>query len=282
MSTILITGASGFIGSALSAALGADHEVVGMSRNTVDIPGVTYVKGGFGAFEDLRQLDRWDFDAAVHLGAELRGPERDFVTVNGEGSRCLMRYLVDRGCRKFVMASSIAAVGCQSVQFRPDVLPIPDEHPCYDVDGYGFSKFIMEEIAKYHWRQNRDIDVMNLRLCSVIGDDRARPRPEGLRPILEWTLGHITWMFLSDVIRAFCLAVLAPTKPGVLTLNVAAERICATVPTAAFLHNWWGNDVDLSYYRRPGNEFRGVYRIDRLAEELDFTAVDTLNYLENM
>ena len=38
MSTILVTGASGFIGSALSAALAADHQVIAMSRSTVDAP----------------------------------------------------------------------------------------------------------------------------------------------------------------------------------------------------------------------------------------------------
>ena len=282
MSTILVTGASGFIGSALSAALAADHQVIAMSRSTVDLPGVTYVKGEFWSFESLRQLDKWSFDAVVHLAAELRGPERDFVMVNGEGSRCLMRYLIDRGCRKFVMASSIAAIGCQSVRFRPEVLPIPDEHPCHDLHGYGFSKFIMEEITKYYWRQSREIDVINIRLCSVIpGDDPTR-KPEGLRPILQWTVGNVTCMLLSDAIRAFSLAALSPVKPGVRILNTAAERIWATVPTANFLENWWGNGVDLSYFRRPGNEFGGVYRVDRFREELDFTAVDTLEYLENL
>ena len=282
MSTILVTGASGFIGSALSAELGADHEVIAMSRSTVDIPGVTWVKGEFDSFESLRQLDRWDFDAVVHLAAELRGPERDFVMVNGEGSRCLMRYLIDRGCKKFVLASSIAAIGCQSVRFRPDVLPIPDEHPCYDLDGYGFSKFIMEEISKYYWRQNREIDVINIRLCSVIRGDVPRPEPGGIRPILEWTVGNVTLMFLSDAIRAFSLAALGPLKPGVRILNTAAERIWATVPTADFLENWWGSALDLSYFQRPGNKFRGIYAVDRLREELDFTAVDTLDYLENL
>ena len=282
MSTILVTGASGFLGSALSAALAADHEVIAMSRSTVAIPGVTYIKGEFWSFEALRQLDKWDFDAVVHLAAELRGPERDFVMVNGEGSRCLMRYLIDRGCRKFVMASSIAAIGCQNVQFRPDVLPIPDEHPCYDLHGYGFSKFIMEEITKYYWRQNREIDVINIRLCSVIPGAAPTRQPEGLRPILQWTVGHVTCMLLSDAIRAFSLAVLSPLKPGVRILNTAAERIWATVPTADFLENWWGNGVDLSYFRRPGNEFHGVYSVDRIRQELDFTAVDTLDYLENV
>lgn len=282
MSTILVTGASGFIGSSLSVALGVDYEVVGMSRSAVDLPGVTHVRGDFSSFEALRQLDRWNFDAVVHLAAELRGPERDFMMVNGEGSRCLMRYLIDRGCRKFVMASSIAAVGCQSVEFRPDVLPIPDEHHCYDRDGYGFGKYIMEETTRYLWRQNQDIDVINIRLSSVVPDDVPERKPEGLRPIMEWTLGYVTIMLLSDAIRAFSLAALGPHKPGVRILNTAAERVWATVPTADILENWWGNDVDLSYFEKPGNEFLGVFRVGRIKEELDFTAVNTLNYLENM
>lgn len=282
MSTILVTGASGFIGSSLSAALGVDHEVIGMSRSTVDLPGVTYVRGDFSSFEALRQLDRWSFDAVVHLGAELRGSERDFMMVNGEGSRCLMRYLIDRGCRKFIMASSIATVGFQSVEFRPDVLPIPDEHPCYDRDGYGFGKYVMEEITKYLWRQNQDIDVINIRLSSVTTDDVPKLKPEGIRPIMEWTLGYITIMLLSDAIRAFSLAALASHKPGVRILNAAAERVWATEPTADILENWWRNDVDLSYFRKPGKEFHSVYSVVRIKEELGFIPVNTLNYLENI
>ena len=102
MSTILVTGASGFVGSALSATLGADHEVVGLSRSPVDHPDVRYVAGDFGSFEALRQLDKWDFDSVIHLGAVLGGaPERDCMLVNGEGSRCLMRYLIDPFATRF-------------------------------------------------------------------------------------------------------------------------------------------------------------------------------------
>ena len=181
------------------------------------------------------------------------------------------------------MASSIATIGCQRVDFRPDILPILDEHPCYDRDGYGFSKFIMEEITKYYWRQNQDIDVINIRLSSVVApDDIAKRKPEGIRPILQWTVGNLTAMLLSDAIRAFSLAALGPLTPGVRILNTAAERIWATEPTADILENWWGNEVDISYFRRPGNELHGVYSVDRIKEELDFTAVNTLNYLENM
>ncbi len=135
MSTILVTGASGFIGKALAASLAAKHNVVCISRSNpgLDLP---TIRGNFDAFEDLRQLDGYQFDAVVHLAAVTGGClERDGILVNVEGTRCLMRYLMDRGCRKFVMASSIAAVGFQSVKFRRWPSPSPMSIPALTATG---------------------------------------------------------------------------------------------------------------------------------------------------
>jgi nucleoside-diphosphate-sugar epimerase len=283
MSVILVTGASGFIGSALSSALSSEHEVVGMSRRRIDLPHVKYIPGEFGSFGDLRQLDKLDIDVVVHLGAVTGGAtERDCMLVNVEGTRCLMRYLIDRGCKKFVMASSIAAVGMQNIDFRPDQVPIPDEHPCYDRDGYGFSKFMMEEVTKYHWRQNQDIDVVNLRLSSVAPEDKSRAKPPGIRPLGNWSLGSLTVMLLPDAIRAFSLAASVPHQSGVRTMNASASRAWATAPTADVLENWWGDKFDLSYYRKPGNELHSAYSVTRIQEELGFTAESTLEYLTRL
>ena len=65
---VLITGTSGFIGRALAADMAADHEVVCLSRQPTEIAAVAVVVGDFSRVEDLHQLDRWDFDALVHLG----------------------------------------------------------------------------------------------------------------------------------------------------------------------------------------------------------------------
>lgn len=89
-------------------------------------------------------------------------------------------------------------------------------------------------------------------------------------------------MLLSDAIRAFSLAALAPHKPGVRTMNTTAERVWATEPTADILEKWWGDAVDLSYYRNRGNEYHSVYSVDRIKNELGFTAENTINYLENL
>ena len=119
MSAVLITGASGFIGRALAASMAQGHEVVCMSRRDPEL-GLPWVQGEFGSFEDLARLDDRSIDTVVHLASVTGGcSERDGILVNVEGTRCLMRYLIDRGCRKFVMASSIAAVGFQSPAIPP-------------------------------------------------------------------------------------------------------------------------------------------------------------------
>ena len=271
MSTILITGASGFIGKALASALADKHDVICMSRKDPGL-GLPYIRGEFSTFEDLRQLDRYVIDVVVHLAAVTGGClERDGILVNVEGTRCLMRYLMDRGCRKFVMASSIAVVGFQNTRFRPLQLPIPDEHPCLDRDGYGLSKFLMEEITRYYQRQNEELDVINLRLSSVSPDDRM-PSPVQVCPLGEWSLGGITLMALSDALRAFTLAAEAPYQPGVRIMNAAAPQAWVADPVADILRNWWGDGVDLSYFEQPGHEVDSVYDVSRIEKELGFVA----------
>jgi nucleoside-diphosphate-sugar epimerase len=271
VSNILVTGASGFIGKALAASLAQEHAVVCMSRTNPGL-GLPWVRGSFAAFEDLRQLEAHDIDVVVHLAAVTGGCfERECILVNVEGTRCLMRYLMDRSCVKFVMTSSVAAVGFQSTRFRPLQLPIPDEHPCLDRDGYGVSKYLMEEITRYYQRQNQEIDVIDLRLATIFPDERP-PAPRKVSPLGQWALGSITQMTLSDAVRAFTLAAEAPYRPGIRIMNAVGPKAWAADPVADILHHWWGDDVDVAYFQQPGHEFDSVYDASRIRQELGFVA----------
>ena len=271
MAVILVTGASGFIGRALAAELAGRHDVIAMSRRDpgLDLP---WVQGEFFAWEDLRRLDGLGIDVAVHLAAVLANVhEREQMRVNVEGTRCLMRYLIDRGCRKLVTASSIAAVGIQDTRFRPLRLPVPDDHPCLDRSGYGFSKFMMEEVTRYCQRRNEEVDVVNLRLSSV-APDGGMPEKRTVSPLRTWTLGSITFMCLSDAVRAFALAAEAPHRAGVRTLNAASPRAWVADPVADILRGWWGEEVDVSWYEQPGREFDSAYDVRAIEKELGFAA----------
>lgn len=123
MAAILVTGASGFVGSRLIRRLSEQHKVIALARRAPSgdaLPGVSGVQGDFSSVDDLARLDGYPIDAVVHLAAETGGTtEEAGLAVNVVGTRRLLRYLVDRGVRRFVVASSIAATGCGPSSARP-------------------------------------------------------------------------------------------------------------------------------------------------------------------
>jgi len=283
MSTILITGTSGFIGGALAASLADKHKVIGLSRQPTSIEGINAITGDFADPEELQKLDmHGEIDVLIHLAAVTgRGPEEACMEVNVAGSYRLLRCLIDRGTRKFVLASSIAAVGMQSIRFRPLQLPMADEHPCVGDGGYGFSKYMMEEITRYLSRQNDSLDFINLRLCSILPEDGHRtPRESG--PVSGWAFGTISVMYVSDVVRCLTLAVAADHKCGVRIMNVSGAQACVADTVPELMRAWYGSDadaIDFSHYERPGHERDAVYDITRVREELGF--VPTRGILQN-
>ncbi len=279
MSNILVTGASGLIGSRLIHTLKADHNVIAISRSRPNGEGFVDIRGNFACWEDLAKLDSCEINAAVHLGAVTGGClEREGILVNVEGSRVLMQYLAARGCKKMVLASSIAAIGFQNTGFIPDHLPITEAHRCKDRDGYGLSKYLMEEVSRYICRQKPELDIMNIRLCSA-GTDAAVFR--GLRPHGEWCLGGPTYMVVDDAVRLFATAAESPYKPGCRVVNGVAERWWSAEPTARQLRHWWGDKVDVSYFEQPGNRYANVFDTSTLNKELDFEAEKTLKILKD-
>lgn len=277
MKTILVTGASGLIGSRLVHELKSRYTVLAMSRHRPDGEGFDYIRGDFACWEDLAQLDDTPIDTVVHLAAVTGGCiEREGILVNVEGSRVLMQYLAGRGCKKMILASSIAAIGFQHTDFIPEHLPITEQHGCLDRNGYGLSKYLMEEVSRYISRQKPDLDILNIRLAAARTDDKVH---QGLHDHGPWCLGDTTYMVVDDAVELFILAVESPLKPGLRIVNGVASRNWATVPTADQLRHWWGDKVDVSYFEQPGNEYASVFDTTRLQEELGFEATRTLELL---
>ena len=79
-------------------------------------------------------------------------------------------------------------------------------------------------------------------------------------------------MVLDDAVRAFAMAAESPLKPGVRILNTASPKVWSTAPTAEILRNWWGKDVDLSFYEKTANKFAGAYDVSAIKREIGFEA----------
>ena len=194
---VLITGASGTLGTALTAFLSehSERRVVCLSRSPLTDPpaGCVEITGDFASRADLQRLsDRvGQISVCVHLGGVLSSANgQDLqLQVNVVGTHTLITHLRDRGTQKFVLASSIAAVGCLDSSFRPLELPMPDSHTSLDVLGYGGSKYLMEEMSRLVSRQNPDLDIINLRIAGIIADDappRNAPAPDKPATVVQF------------------------------------------------------------------------------------------------
>ena len=267
---ILITGTSGFIGHALALAMAGAHDVVCLSRRPTDVEGVAAIQGDFTSPDGQRRLDEHSIDVLIHLAAATSlGTEEEQLSVNVLGTRRLLRYLIERGCRKFVLASSIAAAGVLCPEFRPLQLPIPDEHPCLDNKGYGFSKYLMEELARYISRQSEQLDFIVLRLCGVRPEDETREYRTAAPP-WNWGMAHISAMHVSDGVRCLTMAAESPLKPGCRIMNAAGLQACVADTIPDIMRARYGDSLDLSYYERPGHERGPVFDTRRIQQELGF------------
>jgi len=270
MSVVLVTGASGFIGRGLVLRLKEAHHVIALSRRDAEGAAANY-RGNFASFEDLRQLDDVRIDVVVHLAAELGGTsEEDGLSINVLGTRRLVRYFLERGCRRFVLASSIAAVGCLNPEFVPEALPIRARHPCMAKDAYGLSKFMMETLADYFARLHADAEFVSLRLGAIIESNDPEPEFVGYDPPPRLPFLAFGLVGVADVLAAFEKIVGAKPRPGSRVYNVVAPdlrtfEIARDVLLASLSGR--GADLDLAAYAKPGHLAPPVYSMREIYED---------------
>ena len=282
---IVVTGAAGFVGTRLRESLAKrdDIELVCLSRRR--IPGrdkmsnETWYKLDFSHYEELMAIDDKPIDALVHLGAVTGGcSEHDGIEVNAQGTRVLMRFAEERGCKNIVLASSIAVTGCQDPDYFPPSLPITEDQPCLDRHGYGFSKHLMEEVSRYHCRKYRDARVINLRLAGLRPDGYTMKPPE-MTEKRGWYFNRFCTLSVNDAVLALELALDSDRPPGERVYFVGPPRSAVQEPVAEHIANAWGDEHDLSYFKQPGKERAPLFCVDRIREELGFVAQDLPDWL---
>lgn len=155
MSTVLVTGGAGYIGShtvRLMADQGykivvLDNLVYGHQEAIVN-QDVTLVKGDVGDESLLKSLfEEHQFEAVLHfaayayVGESVTHPHKYYVN-NVAKPLTLLKAMVDHGCLKFIFSSTCATYG------NPEYMPLDEAHPQNPVSPYGKSKFLLEQIIK--------------------------------------------------------------------------------------------------------------------------------------
>ena len=182
--TTLITGASGFVGSAvLRKLIETGHEVRAMVRASSDRRNfaglsVELYEGDLsdpgslkGAVRGCRKL--------FHVAADYRLwiPDPDYMyRVNVEGTRDLFRLAAEAGVEKIVYTSSVAALGLTT-----DCSPANEETPVSPdkvIGHYKRSKYLAEqEVLKLVTDENIPVTIVNP--STPIGPRDIKPTPTG-------------------------------------------------------------------------------------------------------
>lgn len=155
---IVITGAAGFLGSAITVALSQNHEITALdirqpgSALVAATPGVKWLQVNIAdstsvsrSFQQVK-ADCSHIDFIIHLAAYYhfgRDWRKEYEQTNITGTENIVKTAINHGVRRILFASSIIALG------PPTPGQILDENsPTNDYIPYAKSKSIGEKIIK--------------------------------------------------------------------------------------------------------------------------------------
>lgn len=220
---VAVTGAEGYLGRPLVAALAADdrvEEVVAIDAR----PPARSVSGVRAVTRDVRDpdlaADLDGCDALAHLAFRVLGRGADAASVNIEGSRSVFDAAVRAGVRTIVHASSAAAYGS-----APDTpVGLTEDHPLRPLPAFYYpqTKVAVERMLDRLQAGSPGLRVVRVRPVSTLGP--GAPTVLGGRAFITLSdfdpLVQFTW--LDDVVAAFVAVLHSPSAEG--AFNVGAPQ----------------------------------------------------------
>lgn len=270
----LITGAAGFIGSALANQLAKEgHQVRGLDdlssgNPNVLSPDVHFTRGDVNDRPKLWTLMQ-DVDCVYHLAARVSVQEsinypREYDDVNVNGSVSLMEAMRDVGVKRVVFVSSGAIYGNQETQPLNELL-VPDPQSPYAVSKLA-AEYYVKTIGNL-W----GIETVSLRVFNAYGP--GQKLPPAYPPVIPYFLnqslrnGSIVvhsdgsqtrdYIYIDDIVAALVAASTAPNINGKV-INVGSGVETSINELVEVIANITGKKVDVI---QNSKIFKGVSRM---------------------
>jgi UDP-glucose 4-epimerase len=178
MSTILVTGGAGYIGShVVKELLRQGHQPIvfdnlqtGHREASKKIP---LIEGNLSDQKKLKEtFQSYPIDAVMHFAADslvgesVQNPEKYFKN-NVKNSINLLEIMEEIKVNKIVFSSSAAVYG------EPKEIPISEKHLCIPTNPYGETKWVFEKVLQAFYDAGK-LSFISLRYFNAAGAD-----PEG-------------------------------------------------------------------------------------------------------
>jgi dihydroflavonol-4-reductase len=182
--TVLLTGATGFVGSAVARCLLQNgYKVRALVRETSVLDNLAGLdlQTVIGDLRDPPSLDRAlaGCDGLFHVAADYRLWARhpqELYASNVDGTRAIMLAAKRAGVGRIVYTSSVATLG-----IRPDGQPADEDTPVAldDMIGdYKRSKYLAEEMLR-QLIDEQDLDLVIVNPATPVGPRDIKPTPTG-------------------------------------------------------------------------------------------------------
>ena len=285
---ILVTGATGFIGSHIcNGLLNKGHDVVGLSREkkgpvkyvpwTCDISKEAHIAQLFNSTPS--------FDAVVHTAAyhphTSDANSAALIATNVTGTANLIEAAKKHDVGIFIHSSSMSIYG------TPKYLPVDEIHPCRPEGSnlYPATK-LMADLVLAHYMLNSSMRIISLRYSGVFGQDRGwgaihnfvQNVLDGKQPEI-YSSGDDIWdtVHISDIVNATILALESEDATGYF--NIGRGEGTNIKDLAEIIINLSVNEEFIEQCPKLGTEPSGlkfVYDISKARSELGYepTAIE--------
>ena len=285
---VLVTGAAGFIGSAVAKRiLSMGYDVVTVDNLSTgyktNIPeNVIFYEGDLQDKHLVSQLEKYNFFTIFHIAGQSSGeisfddPVYDLQS-NAQSTLLLIQLALKVNCKKFIYASTMSVYGEQEDK------PITEETTTSPKSFYSVGKLASEHYMNIY--KDFGIDFFAMRLFNVYGPgqnmDNLRQGMVSIFLNQAITNNHIIvkgdnnryrdMVFIDDIVNAFIYA-FKSDKKGFQVYNVCTGQKTKVKEVIAIITNLFTSPIGVEYKGNTAGDVFGIYGSNKkIKNELDWT-----------